>query len=67
MRWASTTLVDFLADGVTNQFFCDSWELGFGKPTMAIGTSDWRDELGHWLKPFLDGDALDFEPDDAID
>src|ERR1700747_3335064 len=23
-------------------------------PTMVGGTSDWRDELGRWLKPFLD-------------
>src|SRR3989449_250273 len=23
-------------------------------PTMASRTSDWRDELGRWLKPFLD-------------
>jgi hypothetical protein len=23
-------------------------------PTMVSRTSDWRDELGRWLKPFLD-------------
>jgi len=23
---------------------------------MAGTTSDWRDELGHWLRPFLDRD-----------
>src|SRR5215831_10417265 len=23
-------------------------------PTMAGGTSDWKEELGHWLQPFLD-------------
>src|SRR5947199_9197630 len=23
-------------------------------PTMAGRTSDWKDELGRWLKPFLD-------------
>jgi SRSO17 transposase len=23
-------------------------------PTMVRRTSDWRDELGRWLKPFLD-------------
>src|SRR5499433_4225413 len=23
-------------------------------PTMAGRTSDWKDELGHWLRPFLD-------------
>src|SRR6058998_2366764 len=26
----------------------------FGGPTMAGTTSDWQDELGRWLKPFLD-------------
>src|SRR5271167_1981709 len=26
----------------------------FGGPTMVIGTSDWRGELGRWLEPFLD-------------
>src|SRR6187399_3391381 len=26
----------------------------FGGPTMTGTTSDWRDELGRWLKPFLD-------------
>ena len=24
------------------------------RPTMVSRTSDWRDELGRWLKPFLD-------------
>src|SRR5215475_6402253 len=23
-------------------------------PTMVGGTSDWKEELGRWLKPFLD-------------
>src|SRR5512136_822560 len=23
-------------------------------PTMAGGTSDWKEELGRWLQPFLD-------------
>src|ERR1700704_4006250 len=23
-------------------------------PTMVVRTSDWKDELGRWLKPFLD-------------
>src|SRR5262249_39786184 len=26
----------------------------FGGPAMVSRTSDWRDELGRWLKPFLD-------------
>src|SRR6187549_2405731 len=26
----------------------------FGGPTMTGTTSDWKDELGHWLRPFLD-------------
>src|SRR3954453_22225333 len=26
----------------------------FGGPTMIGRTSDWREELGRWLKPFLD-------------
>src|SRR5882762_2547857 len=26
----------------------------FGGPTMVGRTSDWRDELGRWLKPFLE-------------
>src|SRR6188768_3839572 len=26
----------------------------FGGPTMTGTTSDWKDELGRWLKPFLD-------------
>src|SRR5689334_8960389 len=36
----------------SNQFFCDSWVVGFGGP--AMGTSDWKGELGGFLKPFLD-------------
>src|SRR5262249_26722311 len=38
-----------------NHFFCDSWVVGFLEgPTMISRTSDWRDELGRWLKPFVD-------------
>src|SRR5262249_36429597 len=38
-----------------NHFFCDSWVVGFLEgPTMVRRTSHWRDELGRWLKPFLD-------------
>jgi hypothetical protein len=32
--------------GFPNQFFCDSWVVG-GR------TSDWKEELGRFLKPFL--------------
>src|SRR6516164_7822249 len=53
---SSTTLADFSAGtGFPNHFFCDSWVVGFLEgPTMVSRTSDWRDELGRWLKPFLD-------------
>src|SRR5882757_7951383 len=45
----------FRRTGFPNQFFCDSWVVGFLEgPTMVSRTSDWRDELGRWLKPFLD-------------
>ncbi len=40
--------------GLTNQFFNDSWVVDFGGPTMAGMTSNWEDEFGRWLKPFLD-------------
>src|SRR6516165_525534 len=52
----STTLADFSAGtGFPNHFFCDSWVVGFLEgPTMVSRTSDWRDELRRWLKPFLD-------------
>src|SRR6516165_5514127 len=47
----STTLADFSRA----RDFCDSWVVGFLEgPTMVSRTSDWRDELGRWLKPFLD-------------
>src|SRR6516162_3983569 len=53
---SSTTLADFSAGtGFPNHFFCDSWVVGFLEgPTMVSRTSDWRDELGRWLKPFVD-------------
>src|SRR5262244_3220336 len=45
----------FAGTGFPNHFFCDSWVVGFLEgPTMVSRTSDWRDELGRWLKPFLD-------------
>src|SRR5262249_51648554 len=45
----------FAGTGFPNHFFCDSWVVGFLEwPTMVRRTSDWRDELGRWLKPFLD-------------
>src|SRR3954454_1775313 len=44
----------FRCTGFPNQFFCDSWVVGFGGPTMAARNSNWEDELGRWLKPFLD-------------
>src|SRR5260221_12817574 len=45
----------FACTGFPNHFFCDSWVVGFLEgPTMVRRTSDWRDELGRWLKPFLD-------------
>src|SRR5262245_37156560 len=45
----------FAGTGFPNRFFCDSWVVGFLEgPTMVSRTSDWRDELGRWLKPFLD-------------
>src|SRR5260221_13468246 len=30
------------------------YALAMEGPTMVSRTSDWRDELGRWLKPFLD-------------
>src|SRR5215831_7379571 len=52
----STTLADFLrTTGFTNHYFCDSWVVGHLEgPTMVGRTLDWKDELGRWLKPFLD-------------
>src|SRR6516162_7359156 len=45
----------FRGTGFPNHFFCDSWVVGLLEgPTMVSRTSDWRDELGRWLKPFLD-------------
>ena len=45
----------FWGAGFPNHFFCDSWVVGFLEgPTMVSRTSDWRGELGRWLKPFLD-------------
>src|SRR5262249_9663202 len=45
----------FAGTGFPNHFFCDSWVVGFLEgPTMVSRTADWRDELGRWLKPFLD-------------
>src|SRR5690348_16354395 len=41
--------------GFPNQFFNDSWVVGFLEgPTMVGRTLDWKEELGRWLKPFLD-------------
>ena len=38
--------------GFPNQFFDNSWVVGFWR---AAGTkSNWEDDLGRWLKPFLD-------------
>src|SRR5258708_17661440 len=45
----------FACTGFPNHFFCDSWVVGFLEgPTMVRRTSDWRDELGRWLKPWLE-------------
>ena len=45
----------FAGAGFPNHFFCDSWVVGFLEgPTMVSRTSDWRGELGRWLKPFVD-------------
>src|SRR5262249_3587061 len=45
----------FREHGIPKSLFCDSWVVGFLEgPTMASRRSDWRDELGRWLKPFLD-------------
>ncbi len=40
--------------GFPNRIFNDSWMVGFGGPTMVDARSKWEDELGRWLKPFLD-------------
>src|SRR6186713_1492569 len=41
--------------GFPNQFFNDSWVVGFLEgPTMVGRTLDWKEELGRWLKPFVD-------------
>jgi len=41
--------------GFPNQFFNDSWVVGFLEgPTMGSRTSDWKEELGRFLEPFLD-------------
>src|SRR5690349_16053871 len=43
------------AQGFPNQHFNDSWVVGLWRgPIMAGTTSDRKDELGRWLKPFLD-------------
>ena len=45
----------FAGAGFPNHFFCDLWVVGFLEgPTMVSRTSDWRGELGRWLKPFVD-------------
>src|SRR6478672_12227307 len=45
----------FAGAGFPNHSFCDSWVVGLLEgPTMVSRTSDWRGELGRWLKPFLD-------------
>jgi SRSO17 transposase len=41
------------AIGFPNQFFCDSWVVGFWRGRPWERTSDWREELGRLLKPFL--------------
>ena len=45
----------FSGTGFPNQFFCDLWVVGFwrGRPWLA-GHRIGRDELGRFLKPFLD-------------
>jgi SRSO17 transposase len=41
--------------GFPNQFFDDSWVVGFLEGPIMVGrTLDWKEELGRWLKPFLD-------------
>src|SRR6185436_12890926 len=41
--------------GFPNQFFNDSWVVGFLEgPTMGSRTSNWKEELGRFLEPFLD-------------
>ena len=41
-------------EGFPNQFFCDSWVVGFWRADHGRKRSNWEDELGGWLKPFLD-------------
>jgi hypothetical protein len=39
--------------GFPNQFFNDSWVVGFWRADHGGMTSNWKEELGRWLKPFL--------------
>src|SRR4029078_12935479 len=51
----STTLADFERRGVSHTVF--QLFMGgrlFGGPTMGSRTSDWKEELGRFLEPFLD-------------
>ena len=37
-----------------NQLFNDLWMIGFLEGPIMVGrTLDWKEELGCWLKPFL--------------
>jgi hypothetical protein len=53
----STTLADFcwvaVADSQISFSVIHRWS-AFGGPTMAVGTLDWKNELGRWLRPFLE-------------
>src|SRR6516165_12516199 len=55
-KLASTTLADFsqARDSQITFSVTHGWSACLEGPTMVSRTSDWRDELGRWLKPFLD-------------
>ena len=40
--------------GFPNQFFCGSWVVGFWRGRPWLAGRWWKEELGRWLKPFLD-------------
>src|SRR5262249_28723169 len=45
----------FRGTGFPNHFFCDSWVVGFWRADRGWqDVGDWKKELGHFLKPFLD-------------
>jgi hypothetical protein len=44
----------FSGTGFPNQYFCDSWVVGFWRADHGGNASELEDELGRWLKPFLD-------------